>query len=633
MLSSSFAQVRLPCDNSFYISVQGNASSKIVQGEITPNGPQFTRVIGEFSGRQIGPLGYSIQDGHLYALDVGNLSLVRIDSTGNMVTLADFSDALPSDLVYTMGVMGPTGRRFSFMGHRPSDVRDLTLYSTRVDRASSPGQSAIINQLPVYITAAAYSPAFGIIYGFDENRPGLVQIGSGLASSYNYAGLGNTSMGALFFDSENRLWGYGNPSGFTGTQFFGIDIGTGEAFPLQSGQYSGIVDGCSCPYRITVEKEFSADTLTRCDTLELTYRIDSRAGFIYQDLSLRDTLPPGLEILETVATPTATDVVWGANGAIELDIRFLDLNRNELTFKVAIRDGFAGEWASQAVLDSLPWGLGTVIRSDQPRTPEVGDVSRFVLQPLGVAVGGDTLLCPGGSGTLTAQVLPRGTRATVFWEDGPRSATRSVDAPGWYVAVAIQACDTVRDSIFVERVPYTLEADLGPDRFIQQGESVQLSLQQNAPQLLSIIWSSDPATDFSCPACPNPQLTPLQPTEVRVDLLDEFGCAASDVVRIEVDTTRGLQFFNVFTPNGDDRNDYFYVAAEGRGTIRLMQVYDRWGRVMYEGQNLPFNQPEVGWNGDYRGQAADEGTYFWRVDIEFPDGGQFQRRGTLTLLR
>ena len=69
---------------------------------------------------------------------------------------------------------------------------------------------------------------------------------------------------------------------------------------------------------------------------------------------------------------------------------------------------------------------------------------------------------------------------------------------------------------------------------------------------------------------------------------------------------------NVFTPNGDGKNDTFLV--QGLAIDRFnMEIFDRWGLKMYETSNV-----SNGWNGgldNQRGNAAPDGTYYYVIDI------------------
>lgn len=82
---------------------------------------------------------------------------------------------------------------------------------------------------------------------------------------------------------------------------------------------------------------------------------------------------------------------------------------------------------------------------------------------------------------------------------------------------------------------------------------------------------------------------------------------------------------NAFTPNGDGMNDQFGVKGEGIRDFQIY-VYDRWGEVIFESNN-----PSKQWDGSYKGQPVQEGTYVYQV---FSNGsGKRSRTGSVTLVR
>ena len=82
---------------------------------------------------------------------------------------------------------------------------------------------------------------------------------------------------------------------------------------------------------------------------------------------------------------------------------------------------------------------------------------------------------------------------------------------------------------------------------------------------------------------------------------------------------------NAFTPNGDGLNDRFGVKGEGISGFRMV-VFDRWGEVVFES-----DRPDLQWDGNYRGQPAQQGTYVYQV---FADGSENRMRtGSVTLVR
>lgn len=82
---------------------------------------------------------------------------------------------------------------------------------------------------------------------------------------------------------------------------------------------------------------------------------------------------------------------------------------------------------------------------------------------------------------------------------------------------------------------------------------------------------------------------------------------------------------NAFTPNGDGLNDQFGVKGEGIGDFRML-VYDRWGEVIFES-----DRPEKQWDGNYKGQPVQQGTYVYQVYTKGTD--KRSRTGSVTLIR
>lgn len=64
---------------------------------------------------------------------------------------------------------------------------------------------------------------------------------------------------------------------------------------------------------------------------------------------------------------------------------------------------------------------------------------------------------------------------------------------------------------------------------------------------------------------------------------------------------------NVFTPNGDGKNDEFRVAYRSLREFHCW-VYNRWGKLVYE-----WSDPAKGWDGTINGQPAAEGAYYYVI--------------------
>lgn len=65
---------------------------------------------------------------------------------------------------------------------------------------------------------------------------------------------------------------------------------------------------------------------------------------------------------------------------------------------------------------------------------------------------------------------------------------------------------------------------------------------------------------------------------------------------------------NIFTPNGDGRNDVFKLEGEYI-VIYELSIFNRWGKLVFK-----TNEPQGAWDGNVNGQAAPSGVYFWVVN-------------------
>jgi len=80
---------------------------------------------------------------------------------------------------------------------------------------------------------------------------------------------------------------------------------------------------------------------------------------------------------------------------------------------------------------------------------------------------------------------------------------------------------------------------------------------------------------------------------------------------------------NSFTPNGDGRNDVFDISGASACEEVEMLIFDRWGRLVYETNNL-----SSFWDGTSDGENVQQGVY-----VYFLKGKDYTRKGTITLIR
>ncbi|MES2702930.1 MAG: PKD domain-containing protein [Bacteroidota bacterium] len=106
-------------------------------------------------------------------------------------------------------------------------------------------------------------------------------------------------------------------------------------------------------------------------------------------------------------------------------------------------------------------------------------------------------------------------------------------------------------------------------------------------------------------------------------------CSASDTVVVASDCYMNIP--NVFTPNGDGVNDFFYPRSLlSRGlTAFNMNIYNRWGQLIFETTSLS----GAGWDGKLNGVPQPQGVFVYVVDATFRDGQKEHHQGNVTLIR
>ncbi len=92
------------------------------------------------------------------------------------------------------------------------------------------------------------------------------------------------------------------------------------------------------------------------------------------------------------------------------------------------------------------------------------------------------------------------------------------------------------------------------------------------------------------------------------------------VEALEAATQRRAYYPNAFSPNEDGINDLF-LPSFGKGVRSLLslQIFDRWGNLIYESNNCTPNDISCGWDGTFQGQDAKTGVYVYLAQVEFAD--------------
>ncbi|MCB0597700.1 MAG: gliding motility-associated C-terminal domain-containing protein, partial [Phaeodactylibacter sp.] len=181
--------------------------------------------------------------------------------------------------------------------------------------------------------------------------------------------------------------------------------------------------------------------------------------------------------------------------------------------------------------------------------------------------------------------------------------------------------------------PDSLRIGLGPDRAIGLGDEIILPVTTNYP-LSSFEWSP-PELVICNDDCLKPFLQPLQTTTYYFTGITASGCTATDSVRIQVNEVRSVYIPNAFSPNEDGRNDRFVLYADVPNVqeVASMQIFNRWGAVVFEQSNFLPNDLSLGWDGTFKGKEAPAGAYTYVFRVRFLDEVELEYTGAVHLVR
>jgi len=84
---------------------------------------------------------------------------------------------------------------------------------------------------------------------------------------------------------------------------------------------------------------------------------------------------------------------------------------------------------------------------------------------------------------------------------------------------------------------------------------------------------------------------------------------------------------NVFTPNGDGKNDILYVYGNYINTVE-MRIFNQWGQ-----QIAGINNKTQGWDGRHKGNSQPVGVYMYVLKAVLSDGRTVNKKGSITLIR
>ena len=147
----------------------------------------------------------------------------------------------------------------------------------------------------------------------------------------------------------------------------------------------------------------------------------------------------------------------------------------------------------------------------------------------------------------------------------------------------------------------------------------------------SIAWSG--FDGLSCDGCPSLQFIASTSGVITAIITDTSGCVATDSMKLTVIVPRIIFIPNVFSPNGDEINDYFTISGRfNLINIAELTIYDRWGNELFNKVNMTPGIEEQGWDGTFNGEPMQPGVYVFVAKLDYEDISETVS-GNITIVR
>jgi hypothetical protein len=134
----------------------------------------------------------------------------------------------------------------------------------------------------------------------------------------------------------------------------------------------------------------------------------------------------------------------------------------------------------------------------------------------------------------------------------------------------------------------------------------------------------------------NPTAMPFTTTEYTVTIRTEEGCEAVATTLIKVDREIDIYVPNVIwpeEPDGDNTTFTIFARDESIGIIQKLQIFDRWGTMVFENKDFHPNTLSNGWSGDYKGVPVNPAVFVWWAEVLLVDGRKLLLKGDVTVVR
>lgn len=196
-------------------------------------------------------------------------------------------------------------------------------------------------------------------------------------------------------------------------------------------------------------------------------------------------------------------------------------------------------------------------------------------------------------------------------------------------------CITTKDTTIMITEPEEITIQMDSIKNLVYGESTTLEAKPSLSedQIQSIVWT--PTDYLSCADCLVSVSKPEYSTTYLLTITDQNGCSVTKRAIVQVDRTPRVDVPNIFSPNGDRRNDEVSIITDNVLVKRIndFRIYNRWGSLVFEVEDKEPNSPDLAWDGTFNGSDLQPGVYVWIAHILLDDNIVNKYTGTITIVK
>jgi len=260
-----------------------------------------------------------------------------------------------------------------------------------------------------------------------------------------------------------------------------------------------------------------------------------------------------------------------------------------------VMNDFQGEFLSYYIIDDV-------------------NLSRIGPFELNFKLGDDELYCGLDEVQLTSNYVDY--NAEYLWSTGGIEPQETITESGTYWVEIDNSCVTQRDSIEVIFLDFPT-ANLPSHATVcnTEGKTVGTDFIADA----TFEWED---------GTQGHQRKVTEPGTYTLTVSNQCGSITQSINIDEEICACPVQFPNGFTPNKDGINDTFYAISICEFQSYRLRVIDRWGNKVFRS-----NDPNEAWDGTYKGENANLGTYVFELKYRDQLGEEGYLQGAITLIR